>query len=306
MEQVIGVLVSGYRSTITTPAMMAVLSAGITVTYALHSGHTGYAAALSVPNAAVRCRVARMDRGTALRIAMELISAKVANQAARIRPVDPESAKGIRKGRDELDTLAFQFPNSAEGVETLDHIQSVVLGIEGYCAELYFNALFSAVPPWAQTVSVKRVKRGATDPVNSMLNYGYAVLSSTVTRAIVSCGLDPAAGVLHSVTRNPTPLTSDMMEPFRAPVVDSAVRSLLSAGTVTANGFAVTSNGVWVMSKQTRKDVASAVIKQLKTEHNYIADAYAMTWERTVEYQIRTFVQAIDGFRDEWKCVRVR
>lgn len=305
IRQISGVLVSGYRATITTPAMVALLSAGICVSYALRGSETGYAAPLSVPNAATRCRVARLSDEVSLGLAIELVSAKVNNQSARIRPIDKEAGRAIRLGRDRLSDLAEKVRECANDVD-LNRVRDEVFGIEGHCAEVYFDAMFSAVPGWIQGVSVRRIKRGATDPLNSMLNYGYAILASSVTRAIVACGLDPAAGVLHSVTRNPTPLTSDIMEPFRAPVVDSAIRSLLSSGTVTERGFTVTRNGAWVMSSKTRKDITTAVVKQLKTEHTYVGEAYRMTWERTIEYHIRTLLQFLNGSRSTWTCVRVR
>jgi CRISPR-associated protein Cas1 len=40
--------------------------------------------------------------------------------------------------------------------------------------------------------------RHATDPVNAMMNYAYAVLESQVLTATVAAGLDPTIGYLHS------------------------------------------------------------------------------------------------------------
>jgi len=65
--------------------------------------------------------------------------------------------------------------------------------------------------------------------INGMLNYGYAVLRSTVARAVLSAGLHPSLGVKHHNAGNPMCLVDDLIEPFR-PVVDLLVWHLVNAG----------------------------------------------------------------------------
>ena len=55
--------------------------------------------------------------------------------------------------------------------------------------------------------------------VNSLLNYGYAVLLSTVLQKLFGVGLDPTFGIFHATREHATPLAYDLMEPFR-PFVD--------------------------------------------------------------------------------------
>lgn len=55
--------------------------------------------------------------------------------------------------------------------------------------------------------------------LNSLLNYGYAVLLSTVLQKLFGVGLDPTFGLSHVVRERSTPLAYDLMEPFR-PCVD--------------------------------------------------------------------------------------
>jgi CRISP-associated protein Cas1 len=57
------------------------------------------------------------------------------------------------------------------------------------------------------------------DGVNSLLNYGYAVLLSTVLQKLFGVGLDPTFGIFHATREQATPLAYDLMEPFR-PCVD--------------------------------------------------------------------------------------
>ncbi len=61
--------------------------------------------------------------------------------------------------------------------------------------------------------------------INSLLNYGYAIMRAMVARAIVASGLHPALGVQHSNQYNGLCLADDVMEPFR-PWVDLRVYQL--------------------------------------------------------------------------------
>lgn len=55
--------------------------------------------------------------------------------------------------------------------------------------------------------------------INALLNYGYAVLLSTVLQKLFAVGLDPTWGLSHAPRERATPLAYDLMEPFR-PCVD--------------------------------------------------------------------------------------
>lgn len=55
--------------------------------------------------------------------------------------------------------------------------------------------------------------------LNGLLNYGYAVLLSTVLQKLYGVGLDPTFGIAHAARERSTPLAYDLMEPFR-PCVD--------------------------------------------------------------------------------------
>jgi len=55
--------------------------------------------------------------------------------------------------------------------------------------------------------------------LNALLNYGYAVLLSTILQKLYGVGLDPTFGMSHATRERSTPLAYDLMEPFR-PCVD--------------------------------------------------------------------------------------
>lgn len=61
--------------------------------------------------------------------------------------------------------------------------------------------------------------RAEVSPTSSILNYGYAVIRSTLARAVVSHGFITSVGLHHDNVRNEFNLVDDLIEPFR-PFVD--------------------------------------------------------------------------------------
>jgi CRISPR-associated protein Cas1 len=64
---------------------------------------------------------------------------------------------------------------------------------------------------------------------NALLNYGYAIMRSTVARAVVAAGLHPTIGINHANRGNAFALADDLIEPFR-PLVDALVIAMVDQG----------------------------------------------------------------------------
>ena len=84
---------------------------------------------------------------------------------------------------------------------------------EAVCAKLFWNITSRMMGE--DDFTRDREKAG----LNALLNYGYAVLLSTVLQKLFAVGLDPTFGLSHATRERSTPLAYDIMEPFR-PCVD--------------------------------------------------------------------------------------
>mgnify|MGYP002562289876 CR=1 FL=1 len=82
---------------------------------------------------------------------------------------------------------------------------------EGHASKVYFNALFG-----------KKFSRGNNDIINAKLNYGYAILLSTISKEITNNGYLTQLGIHHKNEFNPFNLACDLMEPFRV-IIDAFV-----------------------------------------------------------------------------------
>lgn len=74
---------------------------------------------------------------------------------------------------------------------------------------------------------IRREHQGATDLLNSLLNYGYAILYARVWKNILAAKLNPSIGVLHAKQDGKPTLVFDVVELFRAQMVDRVVVSLI-------------------------------------------------------------------------------
>lgn len=74
---------------------------------------------------------------------------------------------------------------------------------------------------------VRREHQGATDLLNSMLNYGYAILYSRVWKDVLAAKLNPSIGILHAHQNGKPTLVFDIVEIFRPQMVDRVVISLI-------------------------------------------------------------------------------
>ena len=91
---------------------------------------------------------------------------------------------------------------------------------EAIAAQAYWKLLFG-----------KAFKRDADlDGVNSLLNYGYAIIRAMVARSICGAGLHPTLGLFHTNQYNALCLADDLMEPFR-PWVDYVVYEIASTNS---------------------------------------------------------------------------
>ncbi|MDI3281648.1 MAG: CRISPR-associated endonuclease Cas1, partial [Bacillota bacterium] len=142
-------------------------------------------------------------------------------------PADPTSPSGSDPSPAVQDPAAEPLPDPA-GRALIDQLRPVFLSIEGRASKVYWDAV-----QWLTEGKVAfegREHRGATDPVNVMLNYGYGMLYSQIWTAVLLAGLEPFAGFLHVDRPGKPSLVLDLIEEFRQHVVDRAVIAAVNKG----------------------------------------------------------------------------
>ena len=130
----------------------------------------------------------------------------------------------INKIKNQYGLLKLHQSNSSERLKRLsgDVKPGDPGNIEAQAAQVYGPALFG-----------KEFRRDRhSEGINSLLNYGYTIIRSSMLRAILASGLHPTFGVFHKNKKNPLCLVDDLMEPYR-PIVDQIVKQLAQRGVTT-------------------------------------------------------------------------
>lgn len=231
-----------------------------------------------------------------LDIAAAMVAAKIANQATL-----------LRRNGDAPEAVARMRQLQKEARQALSLTD--LMGVEGEAARHYFDSfttmLSGHVSQFAAAAWNGRRRRPAPDPVNSALDYSYALLLSECVRALVSCGLDPHAGFLHSSARNKPALALDLMEEFRAPVADSVVVRSLRNGELSEEDF-VHVMGTARLSDHGRRQLIAGFERRVETIFKHPIFGYDVTWRRAIEVQARLVLGALDGTQPSYKGVTVR
>lgn len=88
-----------------------------------------------------------------------------------------------------------------------------------------------------------RSRRPPADPANALMSLGYTLLGGEIAGILAAHGLDPYIGFYHKARRGLPALAQDILEEFRAQVVDRLVLSLLNRGVLTHSDFAAGPKG---------------------------------------------------------------
>ena len=155
--------------------------------------------------------------GNTVPLAKKVVEAKIKNQRAVLNYY----AKYHK--HEDLIVASGKLQTLIDSIGKVNHIDQL-LGVEGASASLYFQVLNRTA--LLSSSFQHREGRGSVEINNSMLNFGYAILSSYILAAIENAGLEPYLGFIHSVRPGKMSLVLDIMEEYRAWVVDRAVIKL--------------------------------------------------------------------------------
>ena len=126
---------------------------------------------------------------------------------------------------------------------------------------------------------------------------------------MVTKGLNPYAAFLHSDRHKHPALCSDLMEEWRAILVDSMAIALLNNNKIAYEDFNFDekSGGVFLNKKACGKFVEQFE-KRLRQEVSYITEvSYKMSFRRIIEYQVMLLIKALENNNaDIYKPVLIR
>jgi CRISPR-associated protein Cas1 len=210
------------------------------------------------------------DERRALAVARAIVTGKLRNQASQLARL------GLGRG------VTGPLRGLARDAEKADNADTL-RGLEGRAARSYFAA-FSEVLPKGFDLPGRR-RRPPTDPVNSLLSFGYHLLFQHAATALVTAGLNPHLGIYHKPSDRYPSLASDLQEELRW-LVDGLALSLLRRREARQEDFEKRPDGAVWMSRDLRK-------RYLEAFERRMLDTFTPKDGEAISYRGFLFEQAV-------------
>lgn len=300
IETLESITIMGYAQ-ITTQCIQECLKRGIPVSYFSKGGsYFGRLQSTGHINAErQRKQCALYESEFAIELSRRIICAKLKNQTVVLRRYEKSRNIPVRESLKMLHICR----------EKVLHCQTIpeIMGYEGQGAKAYFEGLSMLINP--EFVFHGRNKRPPRDEFNSMISLGYSVIMNELYGKIETKGLNPYFGFMHRDKEQHPTLASDMMEEWRAVIVDSTVMSMINGHEIHKEDFTInidmpgcylTRNGIRIY--------LSKLEKKLQTDVRYLDYVdYAVSFRRGISLQLDLLVKAIEhGDASIYRPIEIR
>jgi len=179
-------------------------------------------------------------------------------------------------------------------IDTKNSIDSL-RGLEGAGSAAYFGC-FDRLIRAAEFQFTARNRRPPTDPVNSLLSFGYSLLRHDVQGAVNIVGFDPYLGYLHVERYGRPSLALDLMEEFRPLVVDAVVLSALNKRLLTPDDFVTEPlSGAVNLTDEGRKTFLRLYEQKKQSKFKHPVMGRQCTYQEAFELQARLLAKYLMG-----------
>jgi CRISPR-associated protein Cas1 len=164
------------------------------------------------------------------------------------------------------------------------------MGYEGTAAAMYYRVFRTLLQ--TNMGFQGRQAHPPTDPVNALLSLGYTLLYNHLYAAINIVGLDPYQGFFHQRKHGHAALASDLVEEWRALIVDSIVLTVINRREIKQHDFHSTHQGL-----RLTKAALTRFLKRYDARVNETVFAPDLqgksTYHRVFELQVRQLARVI-------------
>lgn len=290
------------NATVTTPALKRLMRLGIDVIFLTTQG--SYEGRLVGPLSKfglLRQRQYEVLRDPAFRltVAQAIVQAKCLNLRTLLLRTNRERA------HPEISTSIERLGWLAERTQRTTRLHAL-LGVEGQGSAAYFSVFRHLIKSgW---VFERRLRRPPPDPVNVLLSFGYTLLARELEASVALVGLDPYLGCLHTTEYGRPSLALDLMEEFRAIIVDSVVLRCLNNDLVTPDDFTpgTSPDRPILLGDAGKRRFLQAFEDRVTTTIQHPITNETLTYRRVFELQTRLLARCIRDQTPDYRPFRVR
>lgn len=212
----------------------------------------------------------------------------------------------------DLSELISRLRLAQDRADTCNDIEQM-RGIEGAAAAAFFTGFGRCLRgPFSFT---QRVRRPPTDPVNSLLSFGYSLTFYNVMAYLNARRIDPALGMYHESRTGHPALASDLVEEMRAPIVERLVLSLINRNQFGPEDFILDApeipgvnpqNLPCRLTDEARKRFLQAYEEYLARPQPHPDASEPVTWRRIMDLQALRFRRWVEGATEHYHAYRER
>jgi CRISPR-associated protein Cas1 len=285
------------KSQVTTQAIRACLWRDVPIAYLSQMGYC-YGRLMSIERGYRQLShyQQQLGLGERLQTARAIVTAKLKNSRILLR-------RQLRRQESELVERVIQslnyLANQASEADSWDRL----MGFEGAGAAQYFSA-FGECLKHPEFVFKGRSRRPPGNPVNAMLSFGYQILWNHLLALIEIQGLDPYQASLHQGSERHAALASDLVEEFRAPLVDSLVLRLVNCHEINAQKDFVYRDGGCYLNESGRRKYLKAFLRRLEEPIQTELDWDAPRWDLLTQ-QVKGYKQFVYNPSQRYQPYRI-
>ncbi len=304
VREVSDVVLHGFAQ-ITTQALRLAADEDVPVHIVTMSGsHIGtFTSPTTSPQRRIRQFKALTDDVFALSLARRLVMAKVELQLRFV-------LRGTRKDASLRSAAATHIATMRAALKGAAHASgdAALLGFEGNAARAYFACLaLLVIDDVGLLMKPKgRTRRPPEDRFNALLSFAYALLHKDIDGSIRRVGLDPAFGFYHRARSAAFPLSLDLMELFRVPLVDMPILAAVNRKTFHVDDdFSIAGTRVW-LSETGRRKLIEIVERRKGEELRHSVVNYSLSYARLMELEVRLLEKEWTGEPGLFARLRIR
>ncbi len=295
--------------TLSTLAMQYCMKSNIPVTFlSQHGSYFGRLEATTADQSAIeRFQYLRsLDEPFALDLARRIVEAKIRNSCTMIQKERALAWESNGELKEKFDTTLLLMHALLEQSKTCESID-VLRELASKSAALYFELyglLFKKEFPFYSN-AFSRVRRPPTDPVNSLLSFGYTLLHTNIFSLVRMRGMNPYIGFLHAEEKGNPALINDLIEEFRT-LIDSMTLHTLNKGVLRNRDFYYpATQGGCFMTDDARKKFLAVFEQRMWEESHDQQSGQTMNIRRLIESQVVKISEVLAGkraFYEPWQA----
>lgn len=192
----------------------------------------------------------------------------------------------------EVEKAIIGINQDIEALELIDNLDTL-RGYEGIAAARYFPA-FGKLITNSKFEFCLRNRQPPTDPVNSLLSFGYTLLFNNVLSFIIAEGLSPYLGNFHYGERQKPYLAFDLMEEMRSVVVDGLVLKIINNSVFKPQDFdRVPSTGGVYLNQSARRVFLKYFESRMNEEVSHPDLQSQVTYRHAIQLQVRRYKRSL-------------